>query len=252
MLEHRRPALGGELAGLGRAHFVDCLREVAHDVEAVEHLHRLPGAFGDHLQVGLHIRAHEVQRRAACGAEPVEEALQCRGLAFASDPRQTLAVAHDPDRPASGSVARGGAIARRRRWPRCSSGRGAQGRRRPCARPDRRCPRTWGTPRRPPATTGAWPTRRGTRRRRRSVGACRWPTGGPRPARRSAGRTRGAWRRGRPRGCATGHEVEAPDRLRVVARGPAPALRALARVPARGRTRTSMLSCGCSTSRTVS
>ena len=34
MLEHRRPALGGELAGLGRAHFVDRLREVAHDVEA--------------------------------------------------------------------------------------------------------------------------------------------------------------------------------------------------------------------------
>ena len=96
MLEHRRPALGGELAGLGRAHFVDCLREVAHDVEAVEHLHRLPGAFGDHLQVGLpHVRAHEVQRRAACGAEPVEEALQCRGLAFASDPQQTLAVAVD-------------------------------------------------------------------------------------------------------------------------------------------------------------
>ena len=96
VLEHRRPALGGELAGLGRAHFVDCLREVAHDVEAVEHLHRLPGAFGDHLQVGLpHVRAHEVQRRAACGAEPVEEALQCRGLAFASDPQQTLAVAVD-------------------------------------------------------------------------------------------------------------------------------------------------------------
>ena len=44
--------------------------------------------------------------------------------------------------------------------------------------------------RRPPATTGAWPTRRGTRRRRRSVGACRWPTAAPRPARRSAGRTR--------------------------------------------------------------
>ena len=35
----------------------------------------------------------------------------------------------------------------------------------PCGRPARRCPRRWGTSRRPPATTGAWPTRRGTRRR---------------------------------------------------------------------------------------
>ena len=32
-----------------------------------------------------HVRAHEVQRRAAGGAEPVEEALQCGGLAFASE-----------------------------------------------------------------------------------------------------------------------------------------------------------------------
>ena len=51
MLKHRRPAFGGELAGLGRAHLVDRLGEVAHDVEAVGHLHRLLGALGDHLQV---------------------------------------------------------------------------------------------------------------------------------------------------------------------------------------------------------
>ena len=69
---------------------------MAHNVEAIEHVYRLPGALGDHLQVGLpHVRADEVQRRAACGAEPVEEALQRRGLAFASDPQQTLAVAVD-------------------------------------------------------------------------------------------------------------------------------------------------------------
>ena len=69
---------------------------MAHDVEAVEHLHGLAGALGNHRQVGLpHVRAHEVQRRAACGAEPVEEALQRLGLAFAADQQQTLAVAVD-------------------------------------------------------------------------------------------------------------------------------------------------------------
>ena len=65
-------------------------------MEAVEHLHCLRGALCDHLQVGLpHVRAHEVQGCAACGAEPVEEALQGCGLAFASDPQQALAVAID-------------------------------------------------------------------------------------------------------------------------------------------------------------
>ena len=69
---------------------------MAHDVEAVEHVHRLPGALGDHLQVGLpHVRADEVQRGAACGAEPVEEALQRLGPTVASDPQQTLAMAVD-------------------------------------------------------------------------------------------------------------------------------------------------------------
>ena len=77
--------------------------------------------------------------------------------------------------------------------------------------------RTWGTPRRPPATTGAWPRRcrRGTRRRRRCVPRQSVLAGGPRDqastrsdaaARRSPGQgeARGASRRGRPRGCATG------------------------------------------------
>ena len=75
VLEHRRPALGGELACLGRAHFVDRLGEVAHDVEAVEHLQRLLGALGDHLQVGLpHVRGsriHGVASMASASGAPV-------------------------------------------------------------------------------------------------------------------------------------------------------------------------------------
>ena len=71
--------------------------EVAHPAQVTGKpllgmTNRLPGAFGDHRQVGLpHVRADEVQRRAASGAEPVEEAVQRLG------PR-----------------------ARPRRWPRCS------------------------------------------------------------------------------------------------------------------------------------
>ena len=41
--------LGGELPGLRRADFIDRLREMAHDVELVEHLHGFAGALGDHL-----------------------------------------------------------------------------------------------------------------------------------------------------------------------------------------------------------
>ena len=150
-------------------------------------------------------RAHEVQRRAACGAEPVEEALQRLGLAFAADPQQTLAVAVDlidqrqvalPAAArelvdADGLDVREVAV---REAPVDGHAHGpidgvpGRGERRGDLLPRQ----------------ALGPSGGETRRRRRSVGACRWPTGRPRPALRSAGRTRGASRRGRPRGCATG------------------------------------------------
>ncbi len=68
---------------------------------------RLPGALRDHLQVGLpHVRAHEVQRRAACGAEPVEETLQMSRPCVRVRHTADACSGRRSDRPTSGSVAR--------------------------------------------------------------------------------------------------------------------------------------------------
>ena len=188
---------------------------------------------------------------------PVEEALQCRGLAFASDPQQTLAVAVDLIDQRQVALPAAARELVDGRWPRCWSGRGARG---PSRRPCTRCPMD-GVPRRGKRRGHLLPRQAlGPPGKEPSVGIGQsvlagGPWEGLDPHAAAWDRSTSAHRRrGRPRGCATGAlEVEAPDRLRVVARGPAKwHCEHLARAPARGRTRTSMLSRGCSTSRTVS
>ena len=65
---------GPLLADLVAADLVDRLHEMAHDVELVEHQHRLGGADPDDIDVGLpHIAADAFERRGALGVEEIEE-----------------------------------------------------------------------------------------------------------------------------------------------------------------------------------
>ena len=92
-LEEGQLALLLEFAGLGGAHLVDHLAELAGDMEAVEHVQGLPGALADHGQVGLpHVGADHPQGRGAVGAEPLEEALEGLDLALLADPQQAAAA----------------------------------------------------------------------------------------------------------------------------------------------------------------
>jgi hypothetical protein len=96
VLEHRLIAASLERFDLGGAYLVDGLAHMGHDVEAVKHMPGLPGLLGNNPQVRLpHVRADELQSRAALGSEPAEEAQQGLDLALLADPQQALAVGVD-------------------------------------------------------------------------------------------------------------------------------------------------------------
>src|SRR6266545_344171 len=81
-----------QLLGLLGANLVDCLAEVHHDVEAIEHVQRLARLLGDDLEVGLpQIATHELQCLASWLAEPTKEAQQGLDLALLTDPQQPAA-----------------------------------------------------------------------------------------------------------------------------------------------------------------
>ena len=171
--EGRQLALPDQLAGLGSAHLVDH-RRVGGDMEAVEHVQRLPGALG---------------------GEPLEEALKGLGLEFLADAQQPptgVQLIHGgearlADRPASSSTPSAGMPSKLIRARRLAT-----------AIPAVRCTVSQAVSKMQAVfcqvrRLANWPE---TDRRPLSSAACRRPTAGSRPsACRNAGRPRDAWRR---------------------------------------------------------